>query len=370
MKRLWLFGLVMALALTSCSLLLSNAEAAGLVCNVQQYGAKGDGKTDDAVAIQKAVTDCEKSSDSTVYLPAGTYLVGQSIRVQGSRITIKGSDAKKSTLRDHPKLGAKPIMQIGGSEVQRSRGIVVTHLGIRNGNASAENANGSKNGIEVAHIVGFTLQYAFVHEIEGHYGVVGRFVQRLEVIETEFRRWTHAGLFLMPECEDVRIAGNLFDTATSQTMPNTYTFGTGADGTMQGLFFVRNLIVENNTFQNNPRWEGIDCHGGENILIRNNRIRNVRMGIMVGLSVNSSSGDPYVLFPVLRNVLIEGNEIEKGNDSPAFSRGLIVHGGETEGFIGRNVRVSANKIRGFNLADAFWFDNIDGLVAENNQISR
>src|SRR4051812_15105001 len=46
----------------------------GHVFNVRDYGAKGDGKTLDTVAIQKAFDVCGEAGGGTVLVPPGTYL--------------------------------------------------------------------------------------------------------------------------------------------------------------------------------------------------------------------------------------------------------------------------------------------------------
>lgn len=47
---------------------------AAAVCNVRNYGAKGDGTTKDTNAIQAAIDACAKKDGGTVTLPAGNYL--------------------------------------------------------------------------------------------------------------------------------------------------------------------------------------------------------------------------------------------------------------------------------------------------------
>ena len=47
---------------------------AAAVCDVQTYGAKGDGATKDTAAIQSAIDACEKKGGGTVHLKAGTYV--------------------------------------------------------------------------------------------------------------------------------------------------------------------------------------------------------------------------------------------------------------------------------------------------------
>ena len=51
--------------------------AAAKDVNVIDFGAKGDGKGDDAVAIQKAIDACSESGGGQVLFPSGhTYLSG------------------------------------------------------------------------------------------------------------------------------------------------------------------------------------------------------------------------------------------------------------------------------------------------------
>jgi polygalacturonase len=52
------------------------ALAAPKVCDVRRYGAKGDGKTKDTVAFQKAIDDCTKGKGGgVVEVPDGTFVI-------------------------------------------------------------------------------------------------------------------------------------------------------------------------------------------------------------------------------------------------------------------------------------------------------
>lgn len=67
-----------------CSILLLGAcgtpKTGGTIYNIMDYGAKGDGVTDDAAAIQAAIDQCSKSGGGTVLVPAGrTFMCSLSI---------------------------------------------------------------------------------------------------------------------------------------------------------------------------------------------------------------------------------------------------------------------------------------------------
>lgn len=62
--------------------------------NVKDYGATGDGETDDAAAIQSAIdaasTAAGSSGGATVLFPHGSYLVSETLTVQTSNVNLMG----------------------------------------------------------------------------------------------------------------------------------------------------------------------------------------------------------------------------------------------------------------------------------------
>ncbi|HLX71115.1 MAG TPA: glycosyl hydrolase family 28 protein [Verrucomicrobiae bacterium] len=84
-RRNWL-GIVSS-ASVGAGLLATNAEAeptsnssdhtlGAHICNIRDFGAKGDGVTLDTAALQAAIDTCTKDQGGTVLVPAGTFVVG------------------------------------------------------------------------------------------------------------------------------------------------------------------------------------------------------------------------------------------------------------------------------------------------------
>ncbi len=97
------------------------------VFSVRDFGAKGDNKTLDTKAIQKALDECGKAGGGIVRIPKGTYLSG-SIFIK-SRTTLrieKGAILEGSKkLDDYP---IRPSFRLGGTE-QKSHSSLVSAIG-------------------------------------------------------------------------------------------------------------------------------------------------------------------------------------------------------------------------------------------------
>jgi polygalacturonase len=66
--------IVISLFYTVGAMAIESPSGSSKVIDVRQYGAKGDGKTVDTEAIQKALDECGSTGGGIVLLPAGTYL--------------------------------------------------------------------------------------------------------------------------------------------------------------------------------------------------------------------------------------------------------------------------------------------------------
>lgn len=68
------------------------------VYNVVSFGAQGDGSADDTTAIQAALTAAAAASGGVVHVPAGTYLISQTLQV-GTGTRLAGAGQGVSTIR-------------------------------------------------------------------------------------------------------------------------------------------------------------------------------------------------------------------------------------------------------------------------------
>lgn len=69
---------------------LSSGESSGII-NPKDFGAQGDGVTDDTTAIQAAITAAEALPRGTVNMAAGAFLVTSSLRISQAGVTLQGA---------------------------------------------------------------------------------------------------------------------------------------------------------------------------------------------------------------------------------------------------------------------------------------
>ena len=71
---------------------LDNLEST--MISIKEYGAKGDGVTNDTAAFNTAL-----ASEKAIYIPAGTYIINDTLRVDDKNVTIIGEGERLSVLK-------------------------------------------------------------------------------------------------------------------------------------------------------------------------------------------------------------------------------------------------------------------------------
>jgi len=111
--------------------------AAEKVFDVRQFGAKGDGKTPDTEAIQKALDECGKAGGGTVRLTAGTYL-SKPVFLRSST-TLQLDEGATLQATDEPNDFANP--EKPGDVIAFINGSSLTNIGI-SGKGTIDGAGG------------------------------------------------------------------------------------------------------------------------------------------------------------------------------------------------------------------------------------
>ena len=161
----------------------------GAAFNVLDYGAVGDGITNDAQSIQDAI-DAAEVLGGTVYLPTGTYLMSTGVTVP-SNVSIRGDGPTSELKRD---VGATPFDFI---TIENG----ATHIGLYdfyiNGVAKLDNGTVSNRycGIRVTANGGDRP-----NDIE----IVGVYIDK--TTSGEIQSEGNRGAILLEDCYDVRLS--------------------------------------------------------------------------------------------------------------------------------------------------------------------
>ena len=80
---------------------------------VREFGAVGNGRSDDTAAIQAAIDAARQAGHGAIaYLPAGRYLVSRTLAVTGSDYTLGGSGLRSGLVRRGP--AGQPMVAVSG----------------------------------------------------------------------------------------------------------------------------------------------------------------------------------------------------------------------------------------------------------------
>ena len=253
--------------------------------SVHDYGAQGDGVTNDFDAISAAIGACDGITECTVFFPSGEYIVENSILISKSNIRLLGEDNATISFKQDIDLTNKPGVIVVRTVNQDVTNVVLENL-IVNGNAT--NSNYGKRSTDT----------------------LGRGI-------TVIRQGKYPGTLNYYEMSNIKIK--------NCTVKNTYTFGIAVlggeqlkDGYTQDEV---NELMDNATDDFDLR-KYKNFYDVDNVTIENCKVSKTRIGIRINRVTNVVLDNNEVSDSRLENITLQvDNATIKNNRTLQHSGG-------------------------------------------------
>lgn len=282
---------VLASALVLGVSLPARAALSAVVLNVGDFGAQGDGKTDDSAAIVKALAAAKASSQpATVKFPAGTFRYSRNITVDGLKLAGAGASETILEATDPERsawvlTGSSPAIHDLAIRINRSAGTRITRP--------------AGTGIEVRDARNFEVLNVAVGPVDGAGIVVrrsgGTAEQRARLSNCTVTQTLADGIHITDGCHDIDIVQNHV-TKTGDDFIAVVSY-------RSDLELSRNILISGNTVGIQSLGRGISVVGGADVTIDSNLI-----GPSWGAGIYIVSEKRYNTFGV-RGVTVSGNTL-------------------------------------------------------------
>jgi len=305
-----------------------------LAVNVKDYGAVGDGVTDDTAAIQSAID----SGARMVLFPSGIYSVSSTLTLSSS-IIIQSDGAKivSSISTGSPAISiTASSVNIYGLEIQ----------GIGNSSYIAANdlikVSGTNNSPAApTYVSDVIIRDCYLHGC-GDSGIYGIYVSDSKFNNNRIRNVGRSGIKLLSPLRCSASDNNILNVAPGDGGGDAY-----------GIYFSKmstpfiedpepqNCACNNNVVANVPSWVGLDTHGGRNMTFSGNSIKDCKMGITFTKADDGAGTE----IAAVQNSVIVGNTMIGTNELP----GIVVTGLQSDGLYALNNTITGNSI--YNYGD-------------------
>ena len=292
------------------------------VVTPEMFGAVGDGVADDTNALQNAI-----SSDCCGCIVGKTYKITSEIALR-SDLLIAGDGVIKSN----------DTTSFNGNGVKNVEICGVTILG-----------NAVRGDSPVA---GYSMSFTASESVLIH-DCIFKNIKKISAIafktcekciaeNNTIETYAYGGIMCLDQSQKICIKNNtILDCiayASIENIQNTYAISASAS-TTESIVASKDIIVTGNIIKNiAPHWEGIDAHGGENLVITDNIVHNCLVGISL---VGGALIDQAI---VSNNHCLVDNFIDQIS-SNKNNIGIVIAGDNT--YQAKGVVVSGNTIEGF-----------------------
>jgi len=320
--------------------------------NVRDYGAKGDGITDDTSPLNSAL-----SGGGDIYFPMGTYRVVSTLQVNKPS-NLRGAGDGLSIIQMSA-TSATPTFLV------RSSNTTISDLSVVGPSPSESTYIAGQSGI----LVGPKLGEQLCHNVRirdcsvynyGFQGIEFDSVATGYITDCNVYRIGYAAIACL-SCLDVVVNGNVVESVKPGFQGNAYGIKF-SHWTVQEPKSTR-CVADGNIIQDIPVWEGLDTHDGTYITFSNNVVLNCKLGISAG--PGNGATEP------VHDIIISGNTIVAG-DAAHQHNGIVVTG--LLAAYAYNISVANNSVDGYgetgnDARGAIHADATGGVVVTGNSVT-
>lgn len=359
-----------------------------IVLNAKDYGAKGDGVTDDALAIQEVLSRAQ-DGPIRVLFPAGTYVVGQKLFLYSNTVLDLGGATLLRSFNTSP--GGVSLLKWADN---------TENLTIRNGTIDGNGANypgiAGSEGFDLIHGTGIKnglFENLVFKDVVGDHALDANTIDGLTVRDCRFTGWKDI-VGDRPFSESIQLDPNILDGATGTsnkgvTVTGCYfgpstTPGFGSPGAGVGNHATvagrtdSDIKIVNNTFDG-CGFAGVRGYRWDKVIIEGNTFiggaRGVHVTPMSRADLTPESGTGYTITAntftgCTSPILFAVPTLGPGNAYSRFKNVAITGNTFDGGAIGVNAAfVSQLSITGnsfYNGSEAIRTGYCDGVTISGN----
>ena len=178
--------------------------------NVKEFGAKGDGTTNDAAAIQAALDAVPTGAPigGVVFFPAGTYLIGSTLLVGDNTTLIGPGKSDIVTIKGNN----LPTALLAGKNAAATRRFNIHLRDLQFDNTSEATAGGI--GVDFHNVTEGSLNHVRITRVETGFRCGGAAAYYTLILNTTSSK-TVTGYALNATCNDTRIIASRVELATT-----------------------------------------------------------------------------------------------------------------------------------------------------------
>lgn len=321
--------------------------------NVVDYGADPSGNNDSTSAINTAIQANPKGG--VIFFPAGTYKTSSNIVVNISGITLLGTG------------DASQINLIAGTSVTITASHCQVHQLYIKGPGSSSFASNNDNAINAFgadsshYITDLIIENVLMSDTLG-YGIQCQFIDHFQFRGNRIHDVAYTGIGILSSQHGVVEENEVHDINLTAGQANSYgIFVSRNTGTNAAFPLSKQIDVVGNIVFNNPTWEGIDTHAGQDLTISGNVVVNCNRGIVVG--PDNSTNAP-------NNVAVTGNTLDSAVTNGSAVYGIVV-AGNAGGTYAEGCTVTGNSIIRYGdttsaTGGALYINATSGLTVTGN----